>query len=598
MESSLWRRYLLVDAETSDYFDCADVVGDGFFQGKAMLLCVISLAILHSHTLAFALISFPVDHWCRPPAYLDNLTDVAWRNVGIPQNANGQPSSCRMYEALNSTADTIACDSWYYSADRAASTIVSRWDLVCHRAWLLHAAKAAHLFGAALATTAAGYVADHFGRKPVVNAATTMLLLAGCALQFADSYAIYLAVRFVLYGAASTLFVVINVIFFEVCPHSCRTRRLSMAALLAFGPCVLLFLLLHDSRLNWMQLQMVMGSPTALAPLFFLLAVESPRWLVATKQFDRAEAAVAAAIKTNGFGKPADAAAALKRLTSTASSKVVSRKVTVLAVLRIDLVRRRATTVFASSFAATFAYYALTPTTALTRAWGGPVSLVATTAAFLLYLLVFNHVSRLLMVSVNLSALACCSCLASLMFRIRQEMQGRVFLVFARAFSVTGMMVNYIYVLELFPTPIRGVFVCTTYACGRIGAAIAAVLESFYGVAQEDSLLGFVVFVVFNVVLLLLRIRETENEAPTELTTAQPVAKSAAATSKLAAKSPSAEQRLDLDRTEGGGEVAPKDEALSCSSPDPCFHTLPVQDASANKEPPTVTIIAPTTSFH
>ncbi|XP_049520602.1 solute carrier family 22 member 6 [Dermacentor silvarum] len=585
MEHSLWRRYLLLDLETSDCFDNADVIGDGFFQVKIMLLCVVSLAILHSHTLAFALISFPVDHWCRPPAHLGNLSEAGWRNVGIPLEANGQPSSCRMYDALNSTAETIACDAWDYSADRAASTIVSQWNLVCHRAWLLHAAKAAHLFGAAVATAAAGYFADHAGRKPVINAATTMLLLVGCALRFADSYVIYLAMRFLLGGAASTLFVVTNILYFEVSPNDCRTRRLGMAVLMAFGPCVILFLLLRETRLNWMQLQMAMGSPTALAPLFFVLAVESPRWLVATKQFDQAEAVVASAAKANGFAKPADAAAAIKRLKSVESSKV-NLKVTLLAVLSIGLVRHRVTTVFASSFATTFAYYALTPTAGLTRAWGGPVSLVATTAVFLICLLVFNRVSRLLMVSVNLSALACCSCLASLMFRMRQETLGRVFLVFARAFSVSGMMVNYIYVLEHFPTPIRGVFSCTSYAFGRIGATFTA----FYGVAQEDSLLGFVVFVVLNVVLLLLRIRD-ENETPAEPTTAPP-----------GAKSPTAEQRHGLDRIEGsgGGEVAParKAEAPSCSSPDACFRALPSRGESANKEPPTVTVIATTTCFH
>ncbi|KAH6932622.1 hypothetical protein HPB50_008191 [Hyalomma asiaticum] len=603
MESSLWRRYLLLDLETSDYFDCADVIGDGPFQRKIMLLSVLSVAILQSHNLAFALISSPVDHWCRPPEHLANISEDVWKNIGIPLDPNGQPSSCRMYASLNGTSEVISCDSWFYSKDRADSTVVGRWNLVCHQAWLLHAAKVAHVFGASVATATAGYMADHAGRLPVIDAATTLLLLSALVLAFVESYEIYVTMRFVLCGAASALVAVTNLLLYEVSPTDRRTRRLGTAVLLAFVPCMLLFLTLRETQLNWLQLQTAMGSPTALAPLFFVLAVESPRWLVATKQFDRAGVVFTAAVKENGFGKTADAVAAAKRLKSMASAKVDSLKVTLLSVLGIRLVRHRATTVFASSFAVTFAYYALTPTAGLIRAWGGAASLVASIAVFVICLLVFNYVSRIVMVSVNLSALACCSCLASLMLRIKKQTVGRVFVVFARAFSVTGMMVNYIYVLELFPTPIRGVFFCAAYACGHLGATIAALLEGFYDVVQEDSLLGFVVFVVFNVVLLLLRMKDTDSETPAEPTTMQTVARNVSAATKQASigNNTAAVQPHDRDKLEafGAGELpAGKEQAFSLDLSRTDFRTQTGQQTSGGNELPTVTAIAGTTSFH
>ncbi|XP_077508639.1 solute carrier family 22 member 4-like [Amblyomma americanum] len=374
MESSLWCRYLLIDLETSDCYDSADLTGHGLFQRKIQILTALSLAIVVGWSRAFTLSSPPVDHWCKPPAHLSHLSEAAWKNVGIPLEANGEPSSCNVflllesYDLSNNSADVVACEAWDYDKEHADSSVVSSWNLVCHRAWLLPAAEAMRASGAVFAAIAAGYAADHAGRKPVIIAATTTLLLATFGVSVLNSYSAYVAIGIILSGSAGALFAVTSLLFFELGTHAHRARQLCVAIIIGYAPISVLFMALRQTRLSWSQRQMTMASPTALAPLFYLFVVESPRWLISTKQFNRAEAQIAEAGAANRFGKHAEGVSILKRLRDMAGPKAESLRATLVAVLGITVVRRRAAIVFVSSFVVTFAFHALTATAGLTRA--------------------------------------------------------------------------------------------------------------------------------------------------------------------------------------------------------------------------------------
>ncbi|XP_077497651.1 solute carrier family 22 member 20-like [Amblyomma americanum] len=145
------------------------VNGHGDFQRLICCFSIVVLFVLQCHDTPFALVTRPVDHWCRPPSTFTDLSASKWKNVGIPVDEEGHHSECLAYaqpgQQPNDT-ETYECDAWDYDPIHAAHSARSFWDLVCRRSWLVPLGNAVYMSGALLVVPLAGYVADGGRLRP------------------------------------------------------------------------------------------------------------------------------------------------------------------------------------------------------------------------------------------------------------------------------------------------------------------------------------------------------------------------------------------------------------------------------------------------
>lgn len=87
------------------------------------------------------------------------------------------------------------CTSWNYSSPYFQSTMVSSFDLVCARAYLVPFYKSLYLVGYFIGLPVAGMVADRFGRRIVIVATVPLHLLAFGVTAMAPHFWVAAAMR-------------------------------------------------------------------------------------------------------------------------------------------------------------------------------------------------------------------------------------------------------------------------------------------------------------------------------------------------------------------------------------------------------------------
>ncbi|XP_063591394.1 organic cation transporter protein-like [Penaeus indicus] len=122
---------------------------------------------------------------CRPPD-LDSVLRVA-------------EDSCSYFVNKSSVGVVeIPCTEWIYDDSIYSSTLTSDFGLVCAEAYNRATYQSIYTFAAIFSSTHAGYLADKFGRKPVVLITQVIYAATGIAMCFANSFPLILALRFVM----------------------------------------------------------------------------------------------------------------------------------------------------------------------------------------------------------------------------------------------------------------------------------------------------------------------------------------------------------------------------------------------------------------
>ncbi|KAL1471105.1 hypothetical protein MTO96_004395 [Rhipicephalus appendiculatus] len=180
------RRLAAADLLTSEYFDCQEGFGDGVFQWRLLMLCTVAIFLINGQVVLIPAVSSDVDHWCKRPAG-SNISADAWKDVAIPVGADGRHSRCDVFENSgdlpNDTLVAVKCYEWDYDQAQASTSLISIWNLVCHRRALLGATMASQQAGSAVFLLLSGAAADLFGRMPVllvVTTATIVTTVASC----------------------------------------------------------------------------------------------------------------------------------------------------------------------------------------------------------------------------------------------------------------------------------------------------------------------------------------------------------------------------------------------------------------------------------
>ncbi|KAH7966385.1 hypothetical protein HPB49_015895 [Dermacentor silvarum] len=484
MELFFPQRLAAADLLTSESFDCQEGFGDGVFQRRLLILSAITIFLLNGNAVLLPLISRDVDHWCkRPAAY--NVSADAWKNDAIPVGADGRHSRCHVFEntgdSPNDTGNVVECYEWDYDQAQASTSVISVWNMVCHRRALLAATMAAQHAGSGVFLLLSGAVADLFGRMPVQLVAVTATIASTAAGCLAPNYALYTLAQFFVSGGASVSTAVTLLVCFEVTVHEHRPLYLIFAATASFVLGDLWFVTIRSLQISWALKQAVFLSPTLLLLATFGAAQESPRWLIAKGNLKEAKATMLIAAEMNRFPFAGTAYLLDKLILKRDSWKYRNCAAYSTAkqgpLLDAVSVRRQALIMFAVLFSLMFAVFtdiismvARSDDSEGSSGWFMGAAFVGT---LLSYAAMNTAVTRFALVNVF--------SVASLL-----HLAATILLALSHGILAVAIVVSVAYVMEIVPTAVRGVALCWALASGSIGALCASSTLVLQQLGRED----------------------------------------------------------------------------------------------------------------
>ncbi|KAL3243727.1 hypothetical protein MRX96_020111 [Rhipicephalus microplus] len=181
--------------------------GDGLFQLMNVLSAAIVLGNYLLHSEIFLLTAGVMDHWCRRPDSFANLSVDEWKQLAIPVDKNGEYSHCTIRDPPHGGAEAriVRCSSWEYDYTQYGNNIVSAWDLVCDRLWLVDFARLVYAAASVIPMAAATLYADSIGRRTALFITIPVVLISGVASAMPDDLQFFMIVRAIVSASTSAL---------------------------------------------------------------------------------------------------------------------------------------------------------------------------------------------------------------------------------------------------------------------------------------------------------------------------------------------------------------------------------------------------------
>ncbi|GBM01697.1 Solute carrier family 22 member 6 [Araneus ventricosus] len=91
---------------------------------------------------------------------------------------------------------TVPCTKWEYDTSYFSQTIVSEWDLICSREWLVSLAKSVYMLGFLISVVFFGQLSDSMGRFPAIVISYVITVVSMLLALLSNSYTMFLILRF------------------------------------------------------------------------------------------------------------------------------------------------------------------------------------------------------------------------------------------------------------------------------------------------------------------------------------------------------------------------------------------------------------------
>ncbi|KAH7962743.1 solute carrier family 22 member 7 [Rhipicephalus sanguineus] len=275
--------------------------GDGAFQLMNVFSAAIVLGNYLLHSEIFLLTAGVMDHWCRRPDSFANLSVDEWKQLAIPVDKNGEYSQCTIREPPDggTEARVVRCTSWEYDYTQYGNNIVSAWNLVCDRLWLIDFARIVYAAASVIPLAASASFADSIGRRTAIFITIPVVLISAVASAVPNDLQFFMIVRAVVSASTSVLVPPAITLVTDASTIDKFPAYVVAVSLLSFILMPVTVLAAHLARTGWVAVQLILMIPTCLLMLLYYTVIESPIWLLATGHMKEAERVALRAAKMN-----------------------------------------------------------------------------------------------------------------------------------------------------------------------------------------------------------------------------------------------------------------------------------------------------------
>ncbi|XP_042327842.1 solute carrier family 22 member 2-like isoform X2 [Sceloporus undulatus] len=306
--------------------DILEHIGEfGLYQKRAFfVLCLFSAAFTPIY-VGIVFLGFIPEHHCQNPGVAELRARCGWSleeelNYTLPKKVNhGETvtSQCQRYDVdwnvteldcidpvdffitsgNQSSIPLIPCqDGWFY--DVRGSSIVSEFDLVCEDAWKLDLFQSCVNVGFFVGSIGIGYMADRFGRKLCLLITILINSISGVLVAIAPSY-IWVVIFRLIQGLVSKAGWLTGYILITEFVGLDYRRTVGIVYQMAFTVGLLVFAAIAYAIPHWRWLQLAVTLPHFFFLLYYWCLPESPRWLIAQQESDKALKIIKSIAKAN-----------------------------------------------------------------------------------------------------------------------------------------------------------------------------------------------------------------------------------------------------------------------------------------------------------
>ncbi|XP_026733500.1 organic cation transporter protein-like isoform X2 [Trichoplusia ni] len=247
----------------------------------------------------------PQDFWCQKPAVFKKYTEREWRKICCPRV---EEHPCLIFDPdlliLDPNMDKtliplVPCPKFIYDTSVFKRTITSDWNLVCTKHWLTHVCQGVMMWGIVLGGIIFGVWADKYGRQFPLMMGIIIQAVASFIASVIPWYWLFLCNWFILALASGGIGIISFVISMEVVSGKWRTI-IPVIYQLPFGLGNAVMASLAYWFRDWRKLEFALASLSSIYIIYWLWVPESPRWLLATGQTEKASEILKEIARQNG----------------------------------------------------------------------------------------------------------------------------------------------------------------------------------------------------------------------------------------------------------------------------------------------------------
>ncbi|XP_055946439.1 organic cation transporter-like protein isoform X1 [Argiope bruennichi] len=465
------------DTEQKDLMELVN--GNGPWQWMIFAMIFVVSIPDGSTNMSMTFFAPNLDYWCARPQGI-NLSVQEWKEVGLPPDdskcsryrfVNISHSSLAQLENNRFSNETTVCNSWEFDDSFYTSTIVSQWNLVCDREWLVSVSKSTFIIGYIFSSSIFAYLADRFGRKPIAMLCNVLAIISGICTIFSTSFLMFAIARaFAGIGVTGTANITFILLLEIITPEhrSPYFMGIGLAWVVGALHLPLIAWLLRD----WIWMETVILIPSVLFLFCWWWFPESPHWLAHGKR-DQALKVLSKAAKMNGVDV-SDAKLEEILLKTEKSYEDETPGVSVMQLFHPEL-RLRTLAMWFIWSATAFVYYGITYNT--NELAGNPfvnftLYNLTEVPATILSFIVIQYKGRRWPLSISLIITALCSFLVYLIpadpWWIRTSVSLLGICSISGTFGIIGL-----FTAEIFPTLLRNIGVGSASTVARFAASMA-----------------------------------------------------------------------------------------------------------------------------
>lgn len=268
-----------------------------FNQYQRVIYCLLCFVIFRGvfPVLGIILIGRDPGHVCNATFHDDNSTTT------FVQETDPQ---CYMHGIHNSKNVTVPCPGpWNYN--KSFTSIVTEWDLVCDRSYLVDLSSTVHMIGCVFGCLFLMPLGDKFGRRPVLFICLVSITILSIALAFSNFIWLFISLRFFIGALNMAISLISYCMISELLPSTHRTLPVIGASLIwSLG--IMILALAGYLIKDWKILQIVISLPNLIVILLWWFLPESVTWLFLKENYKETIKIIKSAAKWNKKPLPSD----------------------------------------------------------------------------------------------------------------------------------------------------------------------------------------------------------------------------------------------------------------------------------------------------